>query len=348
MGVIKRKTNKPQKGAERGVEDLSERLLLKQLPSRSAREDGEDAAEEEEVSGVDWDEDEGTDGEAGEGAEQRQEDADDEEKESEEQEALGEEGRGELGPGSSGVARDGGVKKKEGKKNDKKKEKLRAMLETHKKRGVCYLSRIPPHMKPLKLRHLLSQYAEVLRVYLAPEGSLPHIGDALIVAKWPALGLPRDAAAVARFEELQSLVRSVRNARAEYTVEPGKRIGAIVVAGPASLAFIQEESAVLVALCKLDPLQLQIVDSSSTPGEAEQAVHLVVAEGLEAYLPLAGMVDIAKEVDRLSKQAAKLEAELAAAAKRLSMPSAAEAEEKLSVIKNRLVQLEAMATPAAK
>eukprot|EP00897_Mesotaenium_endlicherianum_P001882 jgi/Mesen1/1721/ME000138S00585 len=194
--------------------------------------------------------------------------------------------------------------------------------------------------------------------------SLPHIGDALIVAKWPALGLPRDAAAVARFEELQSLVRSVRNARAEYTVEPGKRIGAIVVAGPASLAFIQEESAVLVALCKLDPLQLQIVDSSSTPGEAEQAVHLVVAEGLEAYLPLAGMVDIAKEVDRLSKQAAKLEAELAAAAKRLSMPSfvekapaavvqgvreqAAEAEEKLSVIKNRLVQLEAMATPAAK
>lgn len=35
--------------------------------------------------------------------------------------------------------------------------------------GVCYLSRIPPHLKPLKLRHLLSQYGEVLRIYLALE-----------------------------------------------------------------------------------------------------------------------------------------------------------------------------------
>eukprot|EP00898_Chlorokybus_atmophyticus_P007658 jgi/Chlat1/7894/Chrsp66S07203 len=37
-------------------------------------------------------------------------------------------------------------------------------------RGVIYLSRIPPFMKPLKLRHILSQYGEVLRIYLAPEG----------------------------------------------------------------------------------------------------------------------------------------------------------------------------------
>lgn len=37
------------------------------------------------------------------------------------------------------------------------------------KRGVCYISRLPPHMKPLKLRHLLSDYGEVLRIYLVPE-----------------------------------------------------------------------------------------------------------------------------------------------------------------------------------
>lgn len=40
----------------------------------------------------------------------------------------------------------------------------------HHKTGVCYLSRIPPHMKPLKLRHLLSRYAAIGRIYLAPEG----------------------------------------------------------------------------------------------------------------------------------------------------------------------------------
>ncbi|KAL3503853.1 hypothetical protein ACH5RR_033694 [Cinchona calisaya] len=37
------------------------------------------------------------------------------------------------------------------------------------KRGVCYLSRIPPHMDPLKLRQILSQYGEIQRIYLTPE-----------------------------------------------------------------------------------------------------------------------------------------------------------------------------------
>lgn len=37
-------------------------------------------------------------------------------------------------------------------------------------RGVVYLSRIPPYMQPQKIRHLLGQYGEVIRIYLAPEG----------------------------------------------------------------------------------------------------------------------------------------------------------------------------------
>ncbi|EIE24653.1 hypothetical protein COCSUDRAFT_14459, partial [Coccomyxa subellipsoidea C-169] len=35
--------------------------------------------------------------------------------------------------------------------------------------GIVYISRIPPHMKPQKLRHMLSQYGEIGRIYLAPE-----------------------------------------------------------------------------------------------------------------------------------------------------------------------------------
>ena len=36
--------------------------------------------------------------------------------------------------------------------------------------GIVYLSRIPPFMKPLKLRTILSQYGEVGRLFLQPEG----------------------------------------------------------------------------------------------------------------------------------------------------------------------------------
>lgn len=58
------------------------------------------------------------------------------------------------------------------KKNPKSQKKFQELVKKEKKRGVCYLSRVPPHMKPLKLRHLLEPYGEILRIYLAPEGAL--------------------------------------------------------------------------------------------------------------------------------------------------------------------------------
>ncbi|MFQ6620624.1 hypothetical protein Gotur_000988 [Gossypium turneri] len=42
-------------------------------------------------------------------------------------------------------------------------------------RGVCYLSRVPPHMDHVKLRQLLSQYGEILRIYLTPSGHQPQV-----------------------------------------------------------------------------------------------------------------------------------------------------------------------------
>lgn len=48
---------------------------------------------------------------------------------------------------------------------------LVATEEAIKKSGVVYLSRIPPFMKPSKLRSLLEQYGTINRIFLAPEDS---------------------------------------------------------------------------------------------------------------------------------------------------------------------------------
>lgn len=58
----------------------------------------------------------------------------------------------------------------------KKKAKERLKREAAKagKRGVCYLSRIPPRMDPLKLRQILSQFGELERIYLTPEDPAAH------------------------------------------------------------------------------------------------------------------------------------------------------------------------------
>ncbi|KAG9298196.1 hypothetical protein G9A89_002684 [Geosiphon pyriformis] len=47
--------------------------------------------------------------------------------------------------------------------------KLADFQEKQNKTGIVYLSRIPPFMKPLKIRHLLGKFGEIGRVYLAPE-----------------------------------------------------------------------------------------------------------------------------------------------------------------------------------
>ena len=50
------------------------------------------------------------------------------------------------------------------------KKKLQKYQAEHENRGVCYLSRIPPYLKPSALREMLSGLGtDVLRVYLAAQ-----------------------------------------------------------------------------------------------------------------------------------------------------------------------------------
>ncbi|KAI0035643.1 hypothetical protein K488DRAFT_42872 [Vararia minispora EC-137] len=48
-------------------------------------------------------------------------------------------------------------------------EALAAYQAAQNKAGVIYISRIPPGMRPTKVRHIMSQYGEVGRVYLQQE-----------------------------------------------------------------------------------------------------------------------------------------------------------------------------------
>jgi len=49
-------------------------------------------------------------------------------------------------------------------------EALMAFQAAQARTGIIYISRIPPGMQPPKVRHLMSAYGEVGRVYLQREG----------------------------------------------------------------------------------------------------------------------------------------------------------------------------------
>ncbi|CBJ31846.1 Valine--tRNA ligase [Ectocarpus siliculosus] len=149
---------------------------------------------------------------------------------------------------------------------------------------------------------------------------LPRTGEALMVAPWPKVDdapLAVDELAIGRFEAVQSLVRSVRNAKAEYKVEPGKKIPAVVqVSNKALRSDVIKEVAALCLLGRLDPEGLEVQGLDGPP--EGQNVHLVVQDGLEVYLPMAGLVDKDKERARLEKQAGKLTKDMEVLEKRLS------------------------------
>nr|CAB3455238.1 unnamed protein product [Digitaria exilis] len=63
-----------------------------------------------------------------------------------------------------------------------KRKRLGKSLGGPGKRGVCYLSRVPPHMNPSHIRQMLSKYGEVLRIYLVPEGQ-GHRKHTIVKAK---------------------------------------------------------------------------------------------------------------------------------------------------------------------
>ncbi|KAL7575885.1 hypothetical protein ACA910_003197 [Epithemia clementina (nom. ined.)] len=137
--------------------------------------------------------------------------------------------------------------------------------------------------------------------------------NALMLADWPQMDddipLVSSDEAVDQFECFQALTRSIRNARAEYNVEPGKRISAVILASGKILEELQNELKSLVSLAKLDPDQVSVLEAGSI--EAKNAVNnesvkLVIRDGVEAFLPLSGLIDPEKERKRLEKQSEKL------------------------------------------
>lgn len=54
-------------------------------------------------------------------------------------------------------------------------EALAEFNAAQERAGVVYISRIPPGMRPTKVRHLMTAYGEVGRVYLQQEGPLTPV-----------------------------------------------------------------------------------------------------------------------------------------------------------------------------
>ena len=132
---------------------------------------------------------------------------------------------------------------------------------------------------------------------IAPAGGWQ---EALIIASWPEAG-ERYPQAAADFERLREVVTSIRAARAENNVEPVRTIVATIAAGD-KRDFFEAQRPVLAFLARLDEGNLTIAETAAAP---DNAVTISLGD-VTVYLPLAGMVDLDQERERLEKELAEL------------------------------------------
>jgi valyl-tRNA synthetase len=142
---------------------------------------------------------------------------------------------------------------------------------------------------------------------------------ALMIASWPA-PLARDEAAEADMSLVMDVIRAIRNARAEYSVPAGQLIAAAITAG-GKAALIRDQSEVICALARVDPARLTIAGHLDAPAHA----LTLVTGAVSTYLPLAGLVDLAAERTRLSKEVADIEAQIVRSEQLLAGPFAVRA-----------------------
>ncbi len=130
--------------------------------------------------------------------------------------------------------------------------------------------------------------------------------SALIVTSWPTFDERFiDEDAERQFSLVQTVITRIRDARNQMNVEPARRIPAIMVVGD-ELAMFEAQTPLIEFLARTEKPQFYRVLEQ----KPEQAVTLL-AGSVEVYLPLAGMLDIAKELERLDKELAQAQQEAA-------------------------------------
>ncbi|HDI3157499.1 valine--tRNA ligase [Vibrio cholerae] len=107
-------------------------------------------------------------------------------------------------------------------------------------------------------------------------------------------------------EWVKAFITSIRNLRAEYDINPGKPLEVMLkAANEQDAARIEANKPVLVSLAKLESI-LVLADGEATPACATALVGKS-----ELMIPMAGLIDKDAELDRLAKEIAKTQGEIA-------------------------------------
>ena len=155
--------------------------------------------------------------------------------------------------------------------------------------------------------------------------ALPGVGveESLSISCYPeGQGFP-DASALAEFSFLQNFVSALRTLRAEAKVPPGKKFRVFVTRSRElenSLNVLERNAALVALLVKLEALVFEAVPGTS-PTTRVVVTAIEAGKNVEAYVPVAELVDLDEERSRLKKEIESLTKIVTSQAQKLSNES---------------------------
>lgn len=143
---------------------------------------------------------------------------------------------------------------------------------------------------------------------------LPHEAESIMISKWPVADESLIAPEAERgMNAIMDSIKAIRNMRAEVNANPGKKIPAIMLVSEDLREVVAHNDSYIKLLGGIDNLELRPLN-----GEKPENAMAAVVTGIEVYLPLAGLIDVEKETQRLSKELAAMEKDLQRAGGKLN------------------------------
>jgi len=145
---------------------------------------------------------------------------------------------------------------------------------------------------------------------------LPHDGKSIMTSEWPKVKVEWNFENASDMGLVMDSVRGIRNIRAEMGVAPGKKAKAILRSTDAhTMNVLKENLDILYSLAKVS--QMEFLDANAAA--PEKALTCVI-KGAEIFIPMEGLVEIDKELERLEKERENLENEIKRVESKLNNP----------------------------
>ncbi|MBE6728277.1 MAG: valine--tRNA ligase [Ruminococcaceae bacterium] len=126
--------------------------------------------------------------------------------------------------------------------------------------------------------------------------SMPHNGEALVVAEWPKFCKELEfVSEESEFEKIMDVIRAVRNRRAEMNV-PNSKKAKVCITSQSPQTFMAGEA----YICRLaSATEVEVGDEFASEGAVR-----IVTDAATVFIPMSELVDAEKEIARLEKELA--------------------------------------------